>query len=110
MQSMKSHLVLFFILLLAGLKAAIAGPVGTYDVNGANPGDGSAYQGLVTVEKNGGTYSVIWEVDGEQYIGTGIGAAAANDGSITFGNAVENDTGNRGLLHIGRFLRPGIVR
>jgi hypothetical protein len=34
---------------------------------------------------------VIWQVDGEEYIGTAIGAANLK-GSIIFGEAVESDT------------------
>ena len=44
-----------------------------------------------TVELNGTTYTVIWQVGGEGYIGAAIGAANLN-GSIIFGEAVANDT------------------
>lgn len=43
-----------------------------------------------TVEINGATYTVIWQVDGEEYIGAAIGAANLK-GSIIFGEAVAND-------------------
>jgi hypothetical protein len=51
----------------------IADPAGRYDVEGANPGSGSSYQGTVAVEKTGSTYRVIWQIGGTRYIGTGIG-------------------------------------
>jgi hypothetical protein len=44
-----------------------------------------------TVEISGATYTVIWQVDGEEYIGAAIGAANLK-GSIIFGEAVANDT------------------
>lgn len=44
-----------------------------------------------TVEINGTTYTVIWQVGGEEYIGAAIGAANLK-GSIIFGEAVANDT------------------
>lgn len=47
--------------------------VGTYRVEGSNPGGGSTYRGTVTVERTGKTYRVIWVVAGTRYIGTGIG-------------------------------------
>jgi len=53
---------------------AFAGePVGSYSVEGTNPGNGSAYKGTVTVERTGNTYRVVWVVGGTRYIGTGIG-------------------------------------
>ena len=58
-------------LLSAGV--AFADPVGRYDVDGTNPGNGSRYTGTVTVEKTGDTYRVIWDVAGSRYVGTGIG-------------------------------------
>ena len=53
--------------------AFAADPVGTYDVQGSNPGGGSSYRGTVTVEKTGETYRVVWVVGGTRYVGTGIG-------------------------------------
>src|ERR1700722_16668822 len=40
--------------------AFAADPVGTYEVQGNNPG-GSTYEGTVTVTKTGDTYHVVWE-------------------------------------------------
>jgi hypothetical protein len=53
--------------------AFAADPVGSYDVEGGNPGGGSQYRGTVTVEKTGQTYRVIWVVGSTRYVGTGIG-------------------------------------
>jgi hypothetical protein len=55
------------------VAAFAADPVGSYDVEGSNPGGGSSYKGTVTVEKTGQTYRVIWVVGGTRYVGTGIG-------------------------------------
>jgi hypothetical protein len=60
-------------LLLWSAAAFAADPVGSYDVEGSNPGGKGAYTGTVTVEKTGETYRVIWVVGGTKYIGTGIG-------------------------------------
>ena len=44
--------------------AFAADPVGSYDVEGSNPGGGSSYKGKVTIEKTGQTYRVTWVVGG----------------------------------------------
>ncbi len=54
-------------------SAALADPVGKYEVAGTNPGGGSSYSGTVTVQKTGDTYKVTWEIAGKKYDGTGIG-------------------------------------
>lgn len=87
---MKSFITLASTLLFIGVQAAVAQPIGVYDVVGVNPGDSTPYDGTVAVEINGATYTVIWQIDGEEYIGTAIGAANLK-GSIIFGEAVEND-------------------
>jgi hypothetical protein len=53
--------------------AFAADPVGRYKVEGTNPGGGSAYQGVVEVEKTGDTYRVTWDIAGSTFVGTGIG-------------------------------------
>ena len=73
---------------LAG-TAAFADPVGRYDVAGTNPGGGSTYSGTVTVQKTGDTYKVTWDIDGTQYVGTGIG----NDEFLAVSYASGSDTG-----------------
>jgi hypothetical protein len=50
-----------------------ADPVGTYSVEGNNPGGGSNYTGTVTIEQTGETYRVTWLVGGTRFVGTGIG-------------------------------------
>jgi len=81
--------LIFAIFVLAGSEA-YAGPVGFYNVVGQNPGGDSGYQGTATVERNGATYTVVWQVGDEKYVGTGIGAARVN-GGLTFGDAANND-------------------
>ncbi len=76
-------------LVLGITHAFAANPVGTYRVEGTNPGGGSAYSGTVTVEKTGETYRVVWVVGGTRYIGTGIG----NKDFIAVSYKSGNDTG-----------------
>jgi hypothetical protein len=59
--------------LMFGVTTARADPVGKYDVEGTNPGNGQAYSGTATVTKTGQTYQVIWLIAGAKYVGTGIG-------------------------------------
>jgi hypothetical protein len=54
-------------------SAFAADPAGEYEVEGNNPGGGGSYSGTVTVRKTGDTYSVIWNIGGTKYVGTGIG-------------------------------------
>lgn len=61
--------VAFFLLAVA---PALADPDGQYDVKGANPGGGSAYEGTVAVEKTGDAYRVIWQIGSQFFIGTGV--------------------------------------
>jgi len=75
--------------LLWATAAFAADPVGTYDVEGANPGGGAKYQGTVTVEKTGDTYRVVWVVGSTRYVGTGIG----NREFIAVSYRAGNDTG-----------------
>jgi hypothetical protein len=58
---------------LFGVTAALADPVGNYDIKGTDPGKGGAYSGTVSVERTGQTYKVVWVIGGQRYIGTGIG-------------------------------------
>ena len=75
--------------LLWATAAFAADPVGTYDVEGANPGGGGQYHGTVTVEKTGETYRVVWIVGSTRYVGTGIG----NKEFIAVSYRSGNDTG-----------------
>ena len=45
----------------------------------------------MAVERNGATYSVVWLIGDDEFVGTGIGAGSVN-GSMMFGSAAENDT------------------
>ena len=65
--------LVFAAALLAGCPAFAADPVGTYAVRGVNPGGGAEYSGTVQVSRTGETYRVVWNVAGEQFVGTGIG-------------------------------------
>jgi hypothetical protein len=77
-------------ILAVSSSLAFAGdPVGSYDVEGTNPGNGSAYTGTVSVEKTGETYRVVWVVGGTRYVGTGIG----NKDFISVSYRSGNDTG-----------------
>lgn len=69
---------------------AWAGPEGTYTVKGENPGGGSGYSGRVTVTRTGETYSVVWDVSGTQFAGSGLGAAPVK-GSTIMGPADDAD-------------------
>jgi hypothetical protein len=60
-------------LLWSATSTLAADPVGSYTVEGSNPGSGSKYAGVVAVEKTGETYRVVWVVAGTRYVGTGIG-------------------------------------
>ena len=76
-------------LLWSSVAAFAAEPVGTYAVEGANPGGGGGYTGTVTVDKTGETYRVVWVVGGTRYVGTGIG----NREFIAVSYRSGNDTG-----------------
>jgi hypothetical protein len=73
------------LMLSAGASFA-ADPVGSYRVQGTNPGSGSPYSGTVTVERTGETYRVVWVVGGTRFVGTGIGNKDFISVSYTSGN------------------------
>ena len=56
--------------------AAFADVAGRYAIQGQNP-DGSSYRGSAEVQKTGDTYRVTWTIDGQRYVGTGIGSDEA---------------------------------
>lgn len=64
------------------LTSAMAGPEGTYTVQGNSPGSGDPYEGTVTVERTGETYQIVWEIGGTTFVGSGLGAAPAKGGTI----------------------------
>ena len=51
----------------------MADPAGEYHAEGTNPGGGGAYRGTVSVTKTGETYRIVWDIQGQRYVGTGIG-------------------------------------
>ena len=71
--------------------SALAGPEGTYRVRGTNPGGQGEYSGTVSVRQTGQTYSVIWNVGGVKYTGTGLGAENSR-GYSTMGPASSSDS------------------
>ena len=105
--------------LLFGMGPAFAGdPVGTYRVEGANPGGGSPYRGTVTIERTGKTYRVIWVVAGTRYIGTGIGDKdflavsykSGNDSGLALYGAKGDDWGGVWTVSGGRDLGTEVWR
>ena len=66
-------LIIFAAAMLLAATAAFAEPTGEYRVEGTNPGGGGTYRGTVSVTKTGETYRVVWDIQGQRYIGTGIG-------------------------------------
>ena len=86
---MKALLAVGAAALLWTTVAFAADPIGSYDVEGANPGGGGKYRGTVTVEKTGDTYRVVWIVGNTRYIGTGIG----NDKFISVSYRAGDQTG-----------------
>jgi hypothetical protein len=82
--------VAVIVALLISTVVAFAGdPVGSYSVEGTNPGNGSRYKGTVVVERTGKTYRVVWNVAGTRYVGTGIG----NEDFIAVSYKSGNDSG-----------------
>ena len=71
--------------------SALAGPKGTFTVRGTNPGGQGEYSGTVSVRQTGQTYSVIWNVGGVKYTGTGLGAENSK-GYSTMGPASSSDS------------------
>jgi hypothetical protein len=61
-------------LMLAAPALAWADPTGIYQVRGVNPDDGKQYTGTVKVVRNGETYNVTWNIAGQHFMGTGLGA------------------------------------
>jgi hypothetical protein len=79
------------LLILAFPVSAWAGPEGEYLAEGTDPGNGAAYSGTVSIARNGDTYTVVWNIGGTEYVGTGLGATSAN-GTTTMGPANDSDT------------------
>ena len=75
----------------AGLlpSLVLAGPEGTYDMTGTNPGDNGPYEGIVEVKKTGETYAVTWRFGADETLGIGT---LARGSERTF--AVSYDAGD----------------
>jgi hypothetical protein len=69
-------------------SAAIAQVIGRYNVEGRNP-SGSTYAVTARIEKTGGTYRVVWTIDGTRLVGTGTGS----DEGIANGYRSGSNTG-----------------
>lgn len=67
---------------------ALAGPEGTYAMTGTNPGDKSAYEGVIEVRKTGETYAVTWRFGADETKGIGT-LARGSDKTL----AVSYDAG-----------------
>jgi hypothetical protein len=72
--------------------SALAGPEGTFHVQGVDPEDGNDYTGSVEVIRQGEAYKVIWKIDGEVTNGVGLGLRLI-DGRMVAGPASDQDTG-----------------
>lgn len=77
-------------LFLAASANAFADPAGVYQVQGRNA-DGGQYTGTVSVERNGETYTVVWNIAGTRFVGTGLGARFVGD-RFQMGPASPEDT------------------
>jgi hypothetical protein len=78
-------------LMLAAPALAWADPTGTFQVKGINPDNGQQYGGTVKVVRNGETYNVTWNIGGQEYVGTGLGAKFIGD-RFQMGPASPDDT------------------
>lgn len=65
---------------------ALAGPEGTYDMTGTNPGDRSPYKGIVEVEKTGETYAVTWRFGADETHGIGTLTSSENVFAVSYGS------------------------
>ena len=103
---MRSILLTAFALVCLLSASARAGPEGIFAVEGTSPGGGQTYTGTVSVKRNGQVYEVVWQVGGERFVGTGLGAAWIK-GALVMGPAAAKDvalsisfasSGNYGLV------------
>jgi hypothetical protein len=90
---MRASVLILASALIALPTFVLADPTGTYNVEGRNASDGSTYTGTVEVTRTGGTYKVVWTIDGKESVGTGIGSHFKNSETIVTGPATDDDTG-----------------
>jgi hypothetical protein len=93
------RLVPALIALILSASAALADPIGSYEVSGTNPGTGLKYFGAVIVQRTGDTFQVTWAYpSGQRVIGIGIGKSGYFAVSYHAGNniglAVYTETGD----------------
>ena len=82
---------LFAAFILSMLPAlALADPTGTFQVEGKNH-DGQTYTGQVKIARTGETYTVVWNIGGTEFVGTGLGAKFIGD-RFQMGPASPEDT------------------
>ncbi|KQS86655.1 MULTISPECIES: hypothetical protein [unclassified Rhizobium] len=79
------------VLLALTPMAAMADPVGIYDVVGTNPDNGGEYKGTAEVKRTGDTYSVTWSIGGSDFVGTGLGAKFVSETRFETGLATPDD-------------------
>jgi len=85
------RLISFFVgitICAAAPMAVAASPTGHYAVNGISTAGGT-YRGTVDVTATGDTYRVVWQVDRQTFVGTGIG----NDRFMAVSYASGSDIG-----------------
>jgi len=80
------HIAAAMFLTAAGLLPlpALAGPEGTYDMTGTNPGDRSPYEGVVEVRRTGETYAVTWRFGKDETHGVGALTAGAGTFAVSY--------------------------
>lgn len=89
--------------LLFSASATLADPVGTYEMSGTNPLNGSKYAGTVVVQRTGDTFRVMVTTRSQQIVGVGIGKSDYLAVSYAFGNNIsvavytETENGWRGV-------------
>src|ERR1700761_4508851 len=86
---MRSFFITLAVLFGFATAAFAADPVGSYKIEGANPGGSGSYQGTAEVTKTGQTYHVVWDIAGTRYEGTALGDQSFI--AITYRSG--NDTG-----------------
>ena len=85
---LRSLFAAFILSLLPAL--ALADPTGTFQVEGKNH-EGQTYTGQVKIARTGETYTVVWNIGGTEFVGTGLGAKFIGD-RFQMGPASPEDT------------------
>lgn len=69
-------------------SAAVASPIGTYDVEGKGP-EGGNYVGVASITRQGEAFRVEWVIARERFVGTAVG----NDDFFAVAYRSGNSTG-----------------